>query len=208
MSQLEGFAVMDVSTAILHDPKVGRLAREYPERLTTGFLVYVATMAESWKAGERVTVEDAWPSFLAFDQASIDAIRAVKLIDARGRIVPQAWRGWFDIAYERREKSRERWRRANRARTSDAPEPVHPNGEDSAEPARLPRGANAVQTRIPRPTSVRPSVSSSKRDSPPNPPRRRGGRRNGRQLSTSYDDVMIRDDAPGIAEPDWLKADV
>lgn len=158
MSRLEGFEVMDVSTALPNDPKVKRLAREHPEQLGPGFLVYVSTMAESWKAGERVSFDDAWPGYLTFDQATVDALQAVKLLDAKGRVTLSAWRAFFEQARDRREKSRERWRRANDKRGADH---AMSNGAHSADATPLPRGSRAVHT-PPSDSSV-PSESDSAR---------------------------------------------
>jgi hypothetical protein len=151
MGRTEGFDVMDVSTALLNDPKVKRLAREHPEQLTTGFMAYVATMADSWRHGERVTVDDAWPTYLAFDEPAVAALKAVQLLDARGRVTTSGWRGYFESARDRREKTRERWRRWNEAKAKKEPAS---NGATNADTALGKRGANVGQT----PPSVRPSV--------------------------------------------------
>lgn len=141
MSRDEGFDVMDVSTSLPNDPKFRLLSREYPDALGTAFFAYVATMAESWKAGERVTVDVAWPPILPHDDGAVAALLAVKLLDPKRRVTASAWRGFFEQARIRREKSRERWRRANEKRHGETP---NPNGEHRAATARSPRGTNAV----------------------------------------------------------------
>jgi hypothetical protein len=189
MSRIEGFDVMDVSTSILHDPKFIRLGREYPALAGPGFTAYLSVTAESWKAGERLSIDDAWPVILAFNDAVVGALRAVKLLDARGRVTASAWRGFFEQARARREKSRERWRRANEARGQ---KPGDLNGNDSAATSRLPRGANAVTA--PPSDSVRPSESESKK-TPPNPPRRGGPRNRTKPAGlTDYDALMVSDE--------------
>lgn len=140
MSRDEGFAVMDVSVDIANDPKVRRLWRERPEQAGVGFYVYTATVGESWKAGQRVTAEYAWPATVPFDDAVVGALRHVGLLDRSSRVPATAWRGWFEPAKTRRDAARERWRRANEKRHADA--------------AMLPRGSDAVTA------STVPSVPS------------------------------------------------
>lgn len=176
-SRVEGFAVMDVSTSLPDDPKVKRLARDHPDQLGPGFLVYVATMAESWRAGERVTYDDAWPGYLAFDQSTVDALKHVRLLDSAGRVTASAWRGYFVQARDRREKSRERWRRANEARVT---KPPVSNGKHHADPALLPRGSDAATA----PPSDSDSVPSDSESESPGiqgrrPSRPRASSRNG-----------------------------
>jgi hypothetical protein len=142
MSRDDGFPVMDVSTDIVNDPKVRKLYRHAPDHAGTGFVAYVGTLSESWKAGRRVTVDDAWPACVAFDKAAVEALIHVGLLDRTGRIPVKSWRGWFEAARVRREKSRERWRRYNEKRDADT--------------AEVPRG-NHVGTATSVPP-VRPSV--------------------------------------------------
>lgn len=127
-SRADGFAIMDVSTSICDDPKFRRLQRENPELVAPAFAAYVAVMAESWKTGKRVPVEDAWPGFLAFDQTVCDALRRVGLVDAKGFVSVTAWRSWYLPARDRRSKSRARWARYNANRDGDTAPP--PRGSD------------------------------------------------------------------------------
>lgn len=193
MSRDEGFDVMDVSTAIAHDPKFRRLAREHPELVAAGFTAYVSTMAESWKAGARMTVEDAWPqSIMTFDGHVVAGLKRVKLLTAQGYVTPSAWRDYFERAKTRREATRDRWRRANDKRASS-------NTKDSDDTALSPRGSDAV-------TAANPLGTESESDShSPRPPRRRrGGSKNGRHPGTSYDAAMVSDDDEP-ADPPWLR---
>lgn len=196
MGKLDGFEVMDVSTAVVHDPKIRRLAREAPELLGAAFLAYMAVMAESWKAGERLTIQDAWPSFLPFDPAVVEKLRQVELLDVRGRVRPKPWREFFESAKKRREAARERWRRANENRTNKA----EVNGKDRAYTAKLPRGNRAYTA------ATVPSVSSKeeKRDSPPYPPRRGGSRNGSTKGLTDYEALVVTDAKMADEDPDWM----
>jgi hypothetical protein len=135
-SRSDGFAIMDVSTSICDDPKFRRLLRENPELVAPAFTAYVSVMAESWKIGKRMPVEDAWPGFLPFDQTVCDALRRVALVDARGLVSSKAWRGWFEPARERRSKSRDRWARYNAKRDADTTFP--PRGSDADTATSVP----------------------------------------------------------------------
>lgn len=110
-SRDDGFAIMDVSTSICDDPKFRRIARERPELVGTTFTAYMATMAESWRIGRRVGIEDAWPAILPYDAEAVAIMVAVGLLDRRGILSPKAWRGWFEPARARRDKSRADWRK-------------------------------------------------------------------------------------------------
>jgi hypothetical protein len=145
-----GFDVMDVSTSVCDDPKFRRLQREAPEHVAVAFTAYIATMAESWKAGRRVSIEDGWPAFLPFDRTVIDLLVSVGLLDSSGLVSPKAWRSWFEPARKRRQKARERWTRYNANRDADTT--VVPRGSDAGTATSVP--------------SVRPSGPS---DSPSAP---------------------------------------
>lgn len=110
MARDEGFTVMDVSTSLLSDTKVRRLQRHAPDRYPVAMLAYLSTMAESWRVGRRVSVEDAWPVGVPFDSLAAEALSHVGLTDASGLIVPRTWRSWFGKAKSRRSKSRADWR--------------------------------------------------------------------------------------------------
>jgi hypothetical protein len=150
MPRFEGFEVMDVSTSLPNDPKVRRLAREHPDQLGGAFLVYVATVADSWQAGTRQSCEDSWPSYLAFDQAVVDALKDVRLLDGKGLVPAKTWRGWFEPARDRRDKTRERWRRANDRRQLSTDDPrSDDSGSTARTPTRTPRGHRAATVAIP-----------------------------------------------------------
>jgi hypothetical protein len=139
---------MDVSVDYANDPKWRSLQRHAPDHLGTAFIAYSATMCASWRAGRRVTVTNAWPPYLAFDDAAVEALKQVRLLDRTGLIALKTWRDWFETAYKRRESARERWRRHNENR--------NPRTDGDADTAGLPRGTNAVTASSVPP--VRPSV--------------------------------------------------
>jgi hypothetical protein len=146
---------MDVSTSIVDDPKFRKLYRHAPDHAGAAFAAYIATVAESWKAGCRVNVDDAWPAFVPFDKAAVEALIHVGLLDARGAIPARSWRSWFGPAFERRANARERWRRANERRHAEA---AQSNGSSNGGTATLPRGNSADTGAIPSVRPSRPSV--------------------------------------------------
>ena len=141
MARDDGFPVMDISTSIVHDPKFRLLHRERPEHVPPAFLAYVAMLGESWKAGRRVSVTDAWPALLPFDPSVVESMILVKLIDRNGLPPRRAWDGWWTPAYERREQARDRWRRANERRNAV---PREDSEQTRMLTAMTPRGYRAV----------------------------------------------------------------
>jgi hypothetical protein len=101
----DGFNIMDVSTSIHDDPKFRRLARTHPGLYASAYTVYTAVLAASWKMGERVPVDDAWPLLLPYDQAVVDALM-VELLDGEGRVPEHVWQAHYWPAYQRREARR------------------------------------------------------------------------------------------------------
>lgn len=133
MSRPDGFAVMDVDVGIVNDPKVRRLFRYAPDVAQAAFVAYVAVMGESWHRGRRVSVDDAWPAIVAFSRPAIDALIDAELLDARGLIPLKVWRNWYEVAFERRQKARNRWGRYNEKR-----------GDHEVNTTPVPRGSNAA----------------------------------------------------------------
>lgn len=172
MSRDDGFAVMDVSTDILNDPKFRKLQRLHPELVGQGCTAYLAVMAESWKAGRRLPLADAWPAVLAFDPAVERALVDVGLLDRKSFVPQKVWDNWFTPAFKRREATRERWRRANENRANGS---TNNSAQPTTDTPRPPRGSNADTGAIPSVPSV-PSESI-----PPIPPQGGGPRRKGRR---------------------------
>jgi hypothetical protein len=184
VSRDDGFTVMDVSTDIVNDPKFRRLHRQNPEHLVAGFLAYMATMGESWKAGRRVCATDAWPALLPFDQAVIGSLIAADLLDSKGQLPARAWTGWFGPADTRRKATRERWRRANEKRLAESTNNSAPAARSNGATASLPRGDSDDTGAIPSDPSV-PSVVEN--DSPKS---RRAG------LRSDHDNPRARGKSP------------
>lgn len=150
---------MDVSTSLLSDTKVKRLLRHAPDRYPVAVLAYLSAMAESWKVGRRVTVEDSWPVGVPFDPLAIEALSHVGLVDASGLIVPRTWRSWFGKAKSRREKSRTDWRRwqeSHRQNKRGSPGPGHGGVSPDSTPDKS----------IPSVPTVRPSDKGIQGDTP------------------------------------------
>lgn len=165
VSRDDGFAVMDVSTGYVDDPKWRKLLRHAPDQLGPAFIAYTATMAESWRAGRRVSIDDAWPALIPYSKPAVDALRHAGLLDSHGHVQMRAWRGWFGPAKERRDAFRDRWARANEKRRA-ATEQL-PRGDSAATASPVPS--------VPSDPSV-PSVDI--REIPP-PPTSGGRRKDG-----------------------------
>jgi hypothetical protein len=132
----DGFTVMDVSVDIVIDPKVRKLYRHAPDHAGAAFIAYVAVVAESWREGRRVGIDDAWPAVIPFDRIAVDALYHVGLIDKKGCVRSKAWRNWFEKARARRFKSRERWARYNAKREADTA--LEPRGDDVGTATSVP----------------------------------------------------------------------
>lgn len=207
-TQLRGFDVMDVSTSLPNDPKVKRLAREHPDQLCAGFLVYMATLAESWLAGERVTYDDAWPSYLPFDEATVAALRSVKLLDEQGRVTTRGWHKYFEPARKRRAQGRRRWAEWKKRQTT---KPAKSNGNAHGVPTVDQPSANGQQTVSQPFSSVRPSPTENQENSPPPTPAPGRGRKKPGGGVTDYDALMrsdedLEDEAPTPREVSpWVR---
>jgi len=121
MSQSDGFDRMDVATSIADDRKFRQLGRRHPELLGAAGWAYVGLLAASWREGQRLTLEEAWPVLLPDDPAVSAALLEAGLVDDDQRIPWHAWEGWFGAASERRRAGRERHVRYNRKRPSASP---------------------------------------------------------------------------------------
>jgi hypothetical protein len=108
---------MDVDTSFHHDRKFKKLARFHPELVAEAIAAYMMLLADSWREGERVTLEESWALF-PFNPLVESALQEVGLIDDSARVAPQAWESWFGEAFGRVQKARERYRKADAKRPS------------------------------------------------------------------------------------------
>lgn len=101
-----GFRIGDLDVGFLDDTKVRTLVRSTrDEGLVARCLVaYVATIADSWGSGDRVSVRDAAPVWLTALDDLEERLRAAQLLDDEGRIPEHAWQGWFGPAAQRRDE--------------------------------------------------------------------------------------------------------
>ena len=127
MSRGKGFAIADVDVAKQGDPKVRALWRHLRDEsaMNAAMVVHEAVLLASWAAGERVAAEDAAPAWMTDVEAPASALAHVGLLDDRGHIPLKSWRSWFVPAAERRQQTRDRWKRnksEQRATSEDVPE--------------------------------------------------------------------------------------
>jgi hypothetical protein len=165
MSREDGFDVADVATGHLDDPKVKALWRALApdqDRMSRALTLHLATLLASWRQGARVTVWEAVPVWLEPDENALKALTDARLLDKTGRIPVRSWKSWFGPAADRRDKLRDKWRRANERRVLSTP--------------RRNRGGTAAEPPDP---SDRPSGPSVRRAPARETPSNDGGR-NGR----------------------------
>lgn len=150
MSRDDGFAIMDISTSLVEDPKFRTLARRHPAQLAAAGWAYVGLLATSWREGERLTLEEGWPVLLPWDPEAAEALREVGLVDDETRVPGSVWDGWFGVAFQRRALGRERQHRADvkrgRIAPSGPPSSVRPSGPTD-RPSVRPSGPSSDQHR-------------------------------------------------------------
>jgi hypothetical protein len=109
----DGFERADIDTMLHSDPKVVALARRLREsgRTMAAVGVYTGLVLASWRAGQRVTLEESLPAWWIdpFDELAAD-LTAVGLIDDEQRIPIHAWESWFKPANDRRQTYRDKAR--------------------------------------------------------------------------------------------------
>jgi len=153
MSRDDGFDRMDVATSIADDKKFRLLAKRHPELYSAAFTAYVGgLLAMSWRDGDRLTLEEAWPTAVPWDDAVADALHEANLVDDESRIPWHAWEGWFGAASERRRAGRERHARYNAKRRSPSDRPSD-SQTDSPSVRQSRRGHDIATTSSPRPES-------------------------------------------------------
>ncbi len=123
MSRSDGFDHADIDVGLMADPKVVGLARclRDPVKIGAAVTLYQAAVLASWKAGARLTAEEALPAWwLDLPGQLIDALVVAKLLDADHRIPEHAFESWFGPARDRREHYRELGARGGKAKASNA----------------------------------------------------------------------------------------
>lgn len=118
MSRGDGFLVGDIDTGLLEDSKVKALARRLrdPIKTAAAMCLYQALVLGSWRAGERITIEDSLPGWWIDDVDDLVAeLKAVDLVDPDGSVPQQAWASWFLPAWNRRENRRIKAEKGGRA---------------------------------------------------------------------------------------------
>ncbi len=105
MTRSGGFSRADIDPALDADRRVKALVRRVRDPLRTAATMYlfVLTYLESWRTGERVSLDDALPLWWADDaeDARADLI-AVGLLDAESRVTEETWQDWYTPALQRR----------------------------------------------------------------------------------------------------------
>lgn len=110
MTRGEGFDIADTDTGMLADKKVLALARRLRDATKTGAAIalYDAVRLASWKDGSRLCLDDTVPGWWLdpIDELA-EALVYVGLLDEERRIPTQAWQGWFEVAWARRQRYRD-----------------------------------------------------------------------------------------------------
>lgn len=155
-----GFPTADLDTGYFDDLKLRALRRALPDvaAMNHAIVLHLAVVLESWAAGDRISYVVAAPLWLDPDPGAVTALQTVGLLDAEGCIPESAWNGWYTLAFERREKSRDRWKKANdrrprRPSSSGSTAPTEPSVPllPSVSDETSPRGNGDVTARTPEP---------------------------------------------------------
>lgn len=152
MSRDAGFPTADVDTSLLDDPKFRTLWRRQGSKAARcqAVTVYLATVLESWRAGERETAESAAPMWLGDVTASTAALSDVGLLDEAGRIPEHAWQSWFVPAFDRREARRAAGALGGQHKASNARATLQQTSSDALPVPSLtvPTEVNGIDTGI------------------------------------------------------------
>lgn len=181
MSRDDGFSVADMDSAYFDDAKMRDLWQRLQDsdRMARAVILHAATLLGSWRQGERITVSQATPLWMPHDEAIVDELKAVKMLDRAGKIPVGPWTKWFGVAHGRREVRRETGRAGGLA-----------SGK-----ARSTDGEGSVQGELSPTEPVRPSVPPGP-SLPSAPPARRprdaGGRRNGLKALTTTGEEAVK----------------
>ena len=116
MSREDGFPIADVDVSMLEDAKVRQLVRVIgDEAMTARCLIgYTAVVLASWRAGERVTLDEAAPLWLTGLEDLAEGLRGVDCSTTRAAY--RRRRGPDVGARDRREERREAGRKGGYAK--------------------------------------------------------------------------------------------
>lgn len=96
---------MDVDTRWMFTDHARKLQTAHPTAWPTFWCAYQAVLAESWWKGHRVTLADAWtPVIPGTMEEAQAALQAADLLDKSGKVTLNAWKKWFEPAFDRIEK--------------------------------------------------------------------------------------------------------
>lgn len=202
-SRDDGFSIADVSTVLLDDVKVRKLARRCPDdgELSTRIVIYMATLLVSWREGRRVTASDA-ESWVELSDDRLTDLREVGLFDAENRITAHAWVHYFKPAWERREQARANGRKGAARRWGWDGDPIAtPSQPDSNGVAGASQPDSGSMPDRPTVPSFLPTGSPSSR--PPASPS--GDKKNGSKNQETEEEryaryLRLRDDPSQSAD--------
>jgi hypothetical protein len=167
MSRDDGFAVADMDSGYFEDAKMRDLWQRLrdPDQMARATCLHTAVLLASWRQGERVTVAQACPLWLALEPVLIETLKAAKLLDRTGKIPHASFTQWFGAAFARREIRREAGRMGGQAS----------GFARSAQRKRKPKqpstdGKATVQQPLNQPSTVAEPVRPSVRPTEPTEP--------------------------------------
>lgn len=148
-----GFSEAQVDTRLLDDPKAKRLRKRFPEVAINAMFVYQATVLASWDAGERMTVEDAWPE-LWLAESHRGAIEAAliecELIDVNGRVPEASWERWYGAAEAHRAKKGDAGRIGGLVKAKNAAEQALAVAETEGDQERIAAAKDEIRRTLAR----------------------------------------------------------
>jgi hypothetical protein len=138
----DGFPIADVSTVLLDDAKMRKLARLCSDdsALSSAIVVYMATLLGSWREGRRLTASEA-ESWIEPTDERTALLRSVDLFDAQNRVLNRAWERYFRPAWERRETARANGRKGAARRWGSDGDPIAPPSDGIAGASQVDSGS-------------------------------------------------------------------
>lgn len=100
---------MDFDTEWLYHHRARDLVRKRPTDWPTWYCAYLVVLADSWRRGQRVTIESAWPPTGTMP-CTVEDARAVLvdvgLLDRTGRVRKDSWDEWVVPTLQRIDATR------------------------------------------------------------------------------------------------------